>query len=151
MGAYAAYSQAHRRGKPCACRFSPFCAIAVVVAAAAAALTLAACSETEPSRAEFALNTLCSVTLYDQAKSEVYQDVFNRIREIENRMSAHLAETDVARVNAAAGRAPVQVHDDVFEVIEQAVYFAEFSGGAFDPTVGPLTSLWELSKNNLTI
>jgi len=126
-------------------RFPLFCA---VIAVAAVAITLAACSKAAPSRVEFALNTVCSVTLYDEAKDSVYRDIFSRIREIENRMSAYLAETDIARVNAAAGKAPVRVNDDVFEVVERAVYYAELSGGAFDPTIGTLTSIWGIGGNN---
>jgi thiamine biosynthesis lipoprotein len=86
--------------------------------------------------------------LYDQAKTEVYEDIFRRIREIESRMSVFLPDSDISRVNAAAGIEPVQVHDDVFKVIERALHFAEISGGAFDPTVGPLVSLWGIAGNN---
>jgi len=112
-------------------------------------LSLASClSRTEPSRQEFALGTVCSITLYDNGKPAVYKDIFNRLHEIENRMSAHLPDTDIARINAAAGIAPVQVHGDVFEVIRRAVYFAEISGGAFDPTVGPLVSIWGIGGDN---
>jgi thiamine biosynthesis lipoprotein len=42
----------------------------------------------------------------------------------------------------------VQVHDDVFAVIERAVYYAGISDGAFDPTVGPLVSLWGIGGEN---
>ena len=121
-------------------RISLFCAIV---------LTLVSCSnKTEPSRTEFVIGTVCSVTLYDQAKPAVYRDIFARLREIESRMSVNLPDTDVVRINAAAGVAPVQVHDDVFEVIERAVHYAEISGGAFDPTVEPLVRLWGIGGDN---
>jgi len=116
--------------------FSPLCAFSIAL------LFFAGCARVEPSRAEFVMGTVCSVTLYDQAKTQVYRDIFNRLREIEDRMSFNLPDTDLARVNAAAGIAPVQVHDDVFYVIERALFYAGISGGAFDPTVGPLVSLW---------
>jgi thiamine biosynthesis lipoprotein len=86
--------------------------------------------------------------LYEQGKPAVYNDIFNRLRETEDRMSVNLPDTDVARVNAAAGIAPVQVHDDVFEVIRQSLHYAEISGGAFDPTVGPLVSLWGIGGDD---
>ena len=102
----------------------------------------------EPFREEFALNTVCTVMLFDQARPEVYNAIFNRIREIESRMSAFLPDSDISRVNAAAGKAPVEVHDDVFKVIQRALEIAELSGGAFDPSVGPLVSLWGITGNN---
>ena len=106
------------------------------------ALSLRAGPKTEPSRAEFVLGTVCAVTLYDQGKAKIYQDVFGQLREIDNRMSINLADSDVSKINAAAGMMPVKVHDTVFEVIERAIFFAELSDGAFDPTIGPLVSLW---------
>jgi len=113
-----------------------------------ALLFFAGCARAEPSRAEFVMGTVCSVTLYDQAKTQVYRDIFSRLREIEDRMSFNLTDSDIARVNAAAGIAPVQVHDEVFDVIERALFYAEISGGAFDPTVGPLVSLWGIGGDD---
>jgi len=111
-------------------------------------LIFSACSRGEPSRAEFALGTVCRITLFDRGNEKVYQEVFARIREIENLMSVNISGSDVSRINAAAGVEPVQVHENVFDVIKRALYFAEISGGAFDPTVGPLVSLWGISGDN---
>jgi thiamine biosynthesis lipoprotein len=123
-------------------RLLPFCAGLL------AAVFLTGCVKADPSRAEFVLGTVCSITLYDQAKPKIYRDIFNRLREIENHMSVNIGGTDVDRINAAAGTASVQVHEDVFELIERALYFAEISEGAFDPTVGPLVSLWGIGGEN---
>ena len=111
-------------------------------------LTISSCARTESSRAEFALGTVCQITLFDRANERVYQNVFARIREIENLMSVNIPGSDVSRVNAAAGIEPVQVREDVYAVIERALYFAEISGGAFDPSVGLLVSLWGIGGDN---
>ena len=100
------------------------------------------------SRTEFALNTVCTVTLFNQANDEVLDALFRRIHEIEERMSMFLPDSDISRINAAAGITPVQVHDDVFMVIQRAVQIAELSGGAFDPTIGPLMTLWGIKEGN---
>ena len=104
--------------------------------------------DAEASRSEFVLGTVCTITLYDQGYPKVYRDIFRRLREIEDRMSVNIAESDIARINASAGQEPVKVHDDVFEVIRRALYYAEISDGAFDPTVGPLVSLWGIGGEN---
>jgi len=57
-------------------------------------------------------------------------------------MSIRITASDLSRVNASAGIEPVQVHEETFKVIKRAVYYAELCGGAFDPTVGTLVSLW---------
>jgi thiamine biosynthesis lipoprotein len=111
-------------------------------------LFLNTCNRVNPIRAEFLLGTICSINLFDNAKDSVYKDVFSRIREIENRMSVNINSSDVVQINMAAGITPVKVHDDVFHVIERALYFSELSGGAFDITVGPLVSLWDVGSDN---
>jgi thiamine biosynthesis lipoprotein len=66
-------------------------------------------------------------------------------------MSVNRTDTDLAAVNAQAGIAPVTVHGDVIEVIERALYYAEITGGAFDPTVGPLAALWGIGQEEARI
>ncbi|MDR0314192.1 MAG: FAD:protein FMN transferase [Treponema sp.] len=107
-------------------------------------LMLAGCSPTIASRTEFVLDTLCTITLYEYGKEQVYNEIFGRLREIENRMSVHRKGTELDNINAAAGLAPVKVSADVFMVIETALYYASLSGSAFDPSVGPLVSLWDI-------
>ena len=113
-------------------------------------ILVASCAQTVSSQSEFVLGTVCSITLYDQKKEQegVYNDIFTRLREIENLMSVNISNSDVSKINAAAGAAPVQVHEDVFKVIERAVFFAQVSDGAFDPSVGPLVSLWGINSDN---
>jgi len=96
----------------------------------------------DTSRTDFALGTFCHITFFEQEQDKVYSDVFARIREIENLMSVNISSSDVSRVNAAAGTEPVQVHEETFAVIKLALHYAKLSGGAFDPSVGPLVSLW---------
>ena len=102
----------------------------------------------EFSRTEFALGTVCTVTLYEQGKNSLYNDIFSRIREIENLMSLNISSSDISRINSNAGIKPVSVHENTFKVIERAVYFAQLSGGAFDPAIGPIVSLWGISGDN---
>jgi len=103
------------------------------------------CARQVTTGTDFALGTVCTITLFEKGQESVCNEIFSRIREIENLMSVNISSSDVSRINAAAGIEPVQVQDDTYKVIERAVYFAELSGGAFDPTVGPLVSLWGIS------
>jgi thiamine biosynthesis lipoprotein len=106
---------------------------------------LASCSRPIASRTEFVLDTLCTITLYEYGKSSIYDEIFDRLREIEKSMSAHRKGTELDKINTAAGIAPVKVSADVFMVIETALNYASLSGGAFDPSIGPLVSLWDIS------
>ena len=127
--------------------------LSLLTVIALAALTLAGCNRNQPAwdepfRVEFAMDTICTIFLYDQARPEIYDKVFERIHEIESRMSTFRSDSEISRINAAAGIEPVQVYEDVFMVIERALQLAEFSGGAFDPSIGPLTFLWDIMGDN---
>jgi thiamine biosynthesis lipoprotein len=102
-----------------------------------------ACSPApSPARAEFALGTVCSVNLYERGNNRTYAAVFSRIREIEGIMSANQEGTELDRINRNAGGSPAAVSGELLDVLEQAKAYAATSGGAFDPTVGPLVKLW---------
>jgi thiamine biosynthesis lipoprotein len=105
---------------------------------------LCACAKPIPSQNEFVLGTLCTVTLYEKGRTAIYQRIFSRFREIEDTMSANRSNTELAAINQNAGIAPVAVQDDLFAVIESALHYAELSGGAFDPSIGPLVKLWNI-------
>ncbi|MCL2277640.1 MAG: FAD:protein FMN transferase, partial [Treponema sp.] len=107
---------------------------------------ITACEPSEPFHAELALGTSCVITLYDQGKKSAYDAIFNRIREIENLMSANIPSSDISRINNNAGIAPVKVNEETFMVIKRALFFARISDGAFDPTVGPLVTLWDIGS-----
>ena len=111
-------------------------------------ILLISCSQTEPSRAEFALGTVCSVNLYEHGSKNLYDEIFNKLREIENLMSVNISSSDISRINAAAGKEPINVSEETFSVIKNAVYFARLSGGAFDPSIGPVVSLWGIGSGS---
>ncbi|WZL79190.1 FAD:protein FMN transferase [Eubacteriales bacterium mix99] len=74
-----------------------------------------------------------------------------RIREIERRMSVTVEDSDVSRINRNAGKQPVPVHSDTLFVIQKALQYAKRSSGAFDITTLPVSSLWNIGKENQRI
>ncbi|MDR1211339.1 MAG: FAD:protein FMN transferase, partial [Spirochaetaceae bacterium] len=102
------------------------------------------CAAPPASQTEYVLGTVCSINLYGRGSARLYRSIFDRFREIEGRMSANIEDTELEKINVQAGIAPVKVHQDLVEVLLRARYFAEITGGAFDPTIGPLVKLWNI-------
>jgi len=136
--------------------FSLFCAVFPLVFAGcfkaqpktqAEIQAQALAQEAEFGRSWIALGTLCTVRLYDTPKTWLYDVIYLRLKEIEELMSPRVDGSDISRINASAGIAPVTVDEEVFDLVERAVHFAEISEGAFDPTIGPLVSLWAIGTN----
>jgi thiamine biosynthesis lipoprotein len=62
-------------------------------------------------------------------------------------LSDYRPDSELGRLSAAAPTArPVAVGEDLWRVLERAVAIRDSSAGAFDPTVGPLTTLWRQAR-----
>lgn len=116
------------------------------------ALTLTSCRGNKESgpvtRREFALDTVITLQIYDKGNEEILDEAIDRLKEIENRMSPTIKDSDISLINENAGIKPIKVNDDVYFVIQQAKYFAEVSNGAYEPTIGPLVKLWDIKTTD---
>jgi len=103
------------------------------------------------SKTEFMMDTVMTIKLYDKKDEVILDKSFDRIREIEDKMSITIEDSDVSKINKNAGKNPVKVDDEVYEILTRAKYFAELTDGAYEPTIGPLVDLWNIrneGKNN---
>jgi thiamine biosynthesis lipoprotein len=91
---------------------------------------------------EFAMDTLITVTVYGPDAVGRGRAALGEFRRVERLLSAFLAESEVGRVNAAAGRKPVRVSRETLDLVALSLKYAALSDGKFDPTVGPLVRLW---------
>lgn len=104
-------------------------------------------AQSEIARTDFVLGTVCSIRLIEGGSTKATDEIFQRLKQIEDRMSANKDGTEIAAINAAAGRTAVRVSEDTFYVITKADEYAKLTGGAFDPTVGPLVKLWNIGTD----
>jgi thiamine biosynthesis lipoprotein len=100
------------------------------------------------SQSQLLLGTACRITLYDKQDGEIFIKGFDRIKEIEERMDFHTTGSEIAQINQRGYLEPVKVSRDTFLVIERSLEMAKVSGGAFDPTVGPLVEAWGIGGDN---
>lgn len=104
------------------------------------------CKEaTSPYKTQTALGTLCTIQLFDYGRESLYKELFARLDEIENHFSPTIASSEIAHINAASGDFPLIVSEDVFYLLEESLSFAKISEGFFDPTIGSLVKLWNIS------
>lgn len=62
--------------------------------------------------------------------------------EIEAQLSIFRDETPIARIRALRPGESLELPSEVFELLQQCCQYAEATGGAFDPTSGPLNRIW---------
>ncbi len=113
---------------------------------AAAVLLFSGCERQMSPQSEFVLGTVCSINLYEAGSAELYGTLFARLRQLNDTFNNYSDSSEITRVNQNAAVAPVEVSQDFFIVLKTALDFARLTGGAFDPTVGPLIKLWGFGK-----
>lgn len=99
-----------------------------------------------PPQSEFVLGTICSLNLFDEGTESLYAECFSRLRELHGIFNNYSDSSEISAVNQSAADAPVSVSEDFYIVLKTALDFAELTGGAFDPTVGPLVKAWGFGK-----
>lgn len=109
-------------------------------------LLLLSCAKEPPifKKTKFLMDTVVTITAVGpkEAVEKAIDATFSEIERLESLMSGFREGNDVDRINRSAGINPVKVDRDVLIVITKAIEISEMTGGAFDITIGPLSSLW---------
>lgn len=114
-------------------------------------LSFASCKAKEQTRTEFVFGTVCSINLYDAGTTEIQDEIFSRLRELESILSANRDDTNIAAINRAAGIAPVKAAPETFQILKKALLYRDKTDGAFDPTIGPLVKLWNIGTDSAAV
>jgi thiamine biosynthesis lipoprotein len=97
----------------------------------------------------FVMGTVVSTTVYTTG-GDISEELVSALSELETRyISCKLSGTELTAINenAAAGK-PTEVSDKTREYLISALSIASNSGGAFDPTIGRLSALWDFDSGN---
>ena len=71
---------------------------------------------------------------------------FDRIAALNTILSDYDPESELSRLSQSAGKSPVPVSPDLFDVLERSRSMYERSGGAFDVTIAPVGRLWRRAR-----
>lgn len=94
----------------------------------------------------FALDTFISIRLYGKNARPAAQDVKTKIYEIENQLSLYRPDSDVSQFNRLQPGESVTLSESSAALIAYSLELSEKTKGAFDPTLGALTQLWDVKN-----
>ena len=114
-------------------------------------ICFASCERAADPRTEALMGTVCTVNAYDDGTKSLYDELFARLHEIDETFSVTIDSSEISAINKAAGERSVSVSSDTAYVVKAALSFAELTGGAFDPTVGPLVKLWGINTDHARV
>lgn len=139
--------------------FKPFYIVLII-----SMLAVTACGNTKETASELPVNvkpksqtyfifdTLVTVKVYDDRVTDRhFTEIHDLMKDIENKMSRTIETSDVAQINANAGKKAIHVSDETFYVIKTAKQYSEKSNGRFDVAIGSLVSLWNIGHEGAKV
>jgi len=98
------------------------------------------------------MDTYVTIKAYGESKSKVKRAVdkaMAEIKRIDVLMNFYDKNSEISKINKKDGANPVKISNDTMKIISLSLAYAEKTGGAFDPTIGALTSLWDFGKEKM--
>ncbi len=120
-------------------------------------LGITGCSKKEitpVSRETFALGTIIDFKVYDKDQdkaNKIIDECIERIKDIEQKMSANIEDSDVSIVNKNAGKQSVKVSNETMYVAKKSLEYSYITNGKFNITVYPLVNLWGIGTENARV
>ena len=102
------------------------------------------------SRSIAAMGTQVTVSVMTDDDEGAHAAIANSLDEIvrlERMMTTWRDDSEISRLNAAAGKAPVAVSKETFEVLQMAKQASLWSNGAFDISFYALHGLWKFDED----
>lgn len=100
----------------------------------------------------FLMGTYVVITAEGRGAQPAVDGALARLEQVDRRLDAYDPTSDLARLAANAGLGPLPVSDDTLTFLALSDRVHRLSGGAFDPTVGPLVDLWGFGSDpSLTV
>ena len=102
-------------------------------------------------RSQMLMGTLVFVTAV-APKEDIAQRAaaagLGEIRRLEKILSTWISSSELSRVNRAAGREPVPVSPETYEVIQESLDIGTLTEGGFNVAIGPAVTLWNIPENS---
>jgi len=102
------------------------------------------------TRSIAAMGTQVSISVFSDDEEGALRAIANALDEItrvELLMTTWRDDSEISRLNASAGKAPVAVSTETFDVLQMAKQAALWSDGAFDVTFYALRGLWKFDED----
>jgi thiamine biosynthesis lipoprotein len=91
--------------------------------------------------------TLMAWTDDEDRANRAFDQVFAEFDRLDGLLSVWKENSDIVRLNAAAGKAPVKVSAETIDVLNVARQVSEWTQGKFDVTFGALSDVWKFDQD----
>lgn len=97
-------------------------------------------------RTEFVLNTIISVAVYESEEMTegLWNDIYKPVREVDALVNRFNRDSELSKINEYAGKCEVEISKTTYDLLSFAKEKSQEVNGAFNITIGALTSLWNI-------
>ena len=92
------------------------------------------------TRTSFKLDTVITITIYDSEDTSLLDGAMEICDYYENLLSRTRESSDIYQLNQGTRR---KVSDETADLLRLALSYSKKTNGLFDPTIGPVSSLWD--------
>ena len=103
-------------------------------------------SPTQYKETQFLMDTVIEITAYGPNAEEAVKEAFLQFKRIHDLSNRYDPDSQVSRINQAAGRESLKVDPDLTAIAIRAAKMSVITSGKFDITVGTLTDLWGIGR-----
>ncbi|MGO3400128.1 MAG: FAD:protein FMN transferase [Lentilactobacillus parabuchneri] len=89
------------------------------------------------------MGTIISLTLFEQNEA-VVNGVYDYLVTMDKVFSANRSDSELSKINQNAGIKPVQVSQECFELIRDAIGYTKQFPESFNVLIGPVVKLWKI-------
>lgn len=113
-------------------------------------LSITGCKKTtDPiTKTSFKLNTVVTITIYDSSDVSLLDNALALCDTYENLFSRTRETSELYQINQGLKR---ELSPETEELLEIALSYNRLSNGLFDPSIGPVSSLWDFHAEDPTV
>ena len=95
----------------------------------------------------YSMSTLVDQKAYGSTAEKAMAAVQNAFVQFEKELSLYNESSDIAKINAAAGKSAVEISAQTYDLLSQATQLSSTSDNAFAITIAPLTLAWGITSD----
>lgn len=103
------------------------------------------------SETGFYLNTVITITIYDSQDEDLLKSCMKLCQDYEKQFSRTIETSEIAQLNAGIltdKNGTATLSEDTATLLAKSLEYARLSQGAFDPSIGSVSSLWDFTAEN---
>lgn len=100
-------------------------------------------------KSDFLMGSVVNIKIYAESRQKgekIINDALAEAKRIENIMEPLKGKGEMVRINTRIYNTPQPINSETKEILSKIQYYYSISGGAFDPTIGPVKWLWDFDN-----